>query len=285
MKQLDLLHHTSRDVHLHTRVNDGDLYLDPYQTRGEDGGLLSGKLEFERIEGSDLTSVVIAFSGEGVKLGVGKFEGQNPDTLRKADIVANLSGVGKTYRDLAHSLNGRIEVVQGPGLTGNSGLGLIFGNFITELLNMVNPFSKTEKFTVNECTVAVVNIESGVVTVDPVVLQTDKMTVVAKGVVDLHTEGIQFTFNTKLRKGIGLSASMVVNPFVGVTGTLLSPSIGLDPEALVVKGTVAVATVGISLLVKSLADRFLSSKDPCGDALQDSRKQLEASGDNGITKK
>ena len=111
------------------------------------------------------------------------------------------------------------------------------------------------------------------------------MTIVAKGVVDLHTEEIQFTFNTKLRKGIGVSASMVVNPFVSVTGTLLSPHIGLDPEAVVVKGTVAVATLGISLLVKSLADRFLSSKDPCGDALEQSRKQLESSGEKGKKKK
>ena len=32
----------------------------------------------------------------------------------------------------------------------------------------------------------------------------------------------------------------------------------------------AVATAGISILAKSLSDRFLSSKDPCGDA----RKEL-----------
>ena len=111
--------------------------------------------------------------------------------------------------------------------------------------------------------------------------QTDKMTVVAKGEVDLQTENIHFVFNTKLRKGIGISASMVVNPFVSVTGTLLKPVVGLDPAAVVVKGTVAVATVGISLLVKSLADRFLSSKDPCGDALKKSRKQLESSAKKG----
>jgi len=284
VNKIDFLYRTSRDVHIHVRVKDGDLYLDPFQTRGEDGGLLSGNLAVERAEGSDITSVVLSLAGDGVQLGIGTFEEQDPDTFRQADIVANLSGAGATYRDLAGSLNGRIEVVQGPGLTGNSGFSLIFGNFIGELLNMINPFSKTEKFTVNECAVTIVNIESGVVTVDPVVSQTEKMTVVAKGVVDLNTEKIQFTFNTKLRKGIGVSASMVVNPFVSVTGTLLSPSIGLDPEALVVKGTVAVATLGISLLVKSLADRYLSSKDPCGDALEQSRKQLESSGKMGKKK-
>jgi uncharacterized protein involved in outer membrane biogenesis len=277
VNKIDFLHRTSRDIHIHSRVKNGNLYLDPFQTRGEDGGLLSGNLAVEREDKSDITNVVLSLEGDNVQLGIGQFEGQDPETFREADIVANLAGAGATYRDLARSLNGHIEVVQGPGLTTNSGLGLIFGNFIGELLNLINPFAKTDKFTVNECAVAVVNIESGVITVEPVVSQTKKMTLVAKGVVDLHTEKIQFAFNTKLRKGIGISASMVVNPFVSITGTLKSPIIGLDPAALAVKGTVAVATVGISLLARSLADRFLSSKDPCGDALKKSRKNLEDS--------
>jgi len=282
--QIDFLHRTSRDIHIISRVKNGNLYLDPFQTRGEDGGLLSGSLAVEREVKSDITSVELSLKGDDVQLGIGHFEGQDPETFRQADIVAILSGSGATYRELATSLNGRIEVVQGPGLTGNSGLSLIFGNFIGEVLNLLNPFSKTEKFTVNECAVTVVNIESGVVTVDPIVSQTEKMTIIAKGVVDLHTEKMQFAFNTKLRKGIGISASMVVNPFVSITGTLKNPIVGLDPSALVVKGTLAVATVGISLLARSLADRFLSSKDPCGDALKKSRKQLESSGKKGKKK-
>jgi uncharacterized protein involved in outer membrane biogenesis len=285
VNEIEFLYRTSRDIYVHSRVIDGNLYLDPFQTRGEDGGLLSGSLAVEREVESDITSVKLSLKGDEVQLGIGQFEGQDPDTFREADIIANLSGAGVTYRDLARSLNGRIEVVQGPGLTGNSGLSLIFGNFIGEVLNMLNPFAKTEKFTVNECAITVVNIESGVVTVDPVVSQQEKMTLVAKGVVDLHTEKIQFAFNTKLRKGIGISASMVVNPFVSITGTLKKPIVGLDPAAVAVKGTVAVATLGVSLLVKSLADRYFSSKDPCGDALKKSRKQLESSNKKGKKKK
>jgi hypothetical protein len=117
--------------------------------------------------------------------------------------------------------------------------------------------------------------------VDPVVLQTDKVTTVAKGKVDLHTEKILFTFNTKLRKGIGISASMVVNPFISVTGTLQKPFVGLDPSAVAVTGTVAVATAGLSLLVKSLSGRYLSSKDPCGDALKKSREKMGSTGKKG----
>jgi len=126
---------------------------------------------------------------------------------------------------------------------------------------------------VNECSVIVANIESGLITLDPVVVQTDKLTIVTQGTVDLNTEKLNIEFNTKLRKGVGISISMVVNPFINLTGTLSSPSIGLDPAAVAVKGTVAVATLGLSLLAKSLTDRYFSSKDPCGDALKKAREQ------------
>jgi hypothetical protein len=65
---------------------------------------------------------------------------------------------------------------------------------------------------------------------------------------------------------------MVVHPFIKVAGTLASPTIELDPGKAAVTGTVAVATLGLSLIGKSLFDRFLSSKDPCGDALKQLQK-------------
>ena len=73
-------------------------------------------------------------------------------------------------------------------------------------------------------------------------------------------------FNSKQRKGLGISASDLVNPFIKIGGTLAAPAIELDPTSTVVKGGLAVATMGISILANSLAGRYLSSKDPCGDA-------------------
>ena len=43
------------------------------------------------------------------------------------------------------------------------------------------PFAKTEEFTISECAVAIINVDSGIVTVDPLITQSDKMTVVAEG--------------------------------------------------------------------------------------------------------
>jgi len=54
------------------------------------------------------------------------------------------------------------------------------------------------------------------------------------------------------------------------------PSLVLDPESVVIEGSVAVATMGLSILAKGLKDRFFSAKDPCGNALAAADEQNEA---------
>jgi hypothetical protein len=99
-------------------------------------------------------------------------------------------------------------------------------------------------------------------------LHTEQLTIVSEGTIDLNTEKLDVSFNTKQRKGLGISATDLVNPFIKVGGTLVSPTIILDAKSTVVKGGIAVATMGISILANSLAERYLSSKDPCGDAIR-----------------
>lgn len=48
---------------------------------------------------------------------------------------------------------------------------------------------------------------------------------------DLNTEVLNIEFNTKPRKGVGVSADMFVTPFVKVVGTLASSRIGVDNKA------------------------------------------------------
>ena len=105
------------------------------------------------------------------------------------------------------------------------------------------------------------------------IYQTKEIIIVSGGTIDLVSENIILDFHTQVRKGIGISAGMVVNPFIRLGGKLVSPAIEIDPAGVAVKGTVAVATVGLSVLARGLYDRFLSGKDPCGKAL---KKLLEA---------
>ena len=121
--------------------------------------------------------------------------------------------------------------------------------------------------------------KNGQVAVDPLLYQTREITIVSGGTIDLVSEKVILDFHTQVRKGIGLSAGMVINPFIRLGGSLSSPAIQLDPAGVAVKGTVAVATVGLSVLARSLYDRFLSGKDPCGKAYKKLLKEDAEGGD------
>ena len=55
---------------------------------------------------------------------------------------------------------------------------------------------------------------------------------------------------------------------MGVGGSLAEPQVTLDPEGTIIQGSLAVATGGISLIGKSLLDRFTVSKKSCDKELK-----------------
>jgi len=77
-------------------------------------------------------------------------------------------------------------------------------------------------------------------------------------------------------KGLGLSFSDLVNPFIKLGGTLARPTLALDPEGALLEGGAAVATAGISFLAKRFNERFLKAKDQCAKAIEDSNADFLA---------
>jgi len=99
-------------------------------------------------------------------------------------------------------------------------------------------------------------------------LQGEKIMALAAGGVDLNTEKIGIEFNTKPRKGVGISADMFVTPFVKLSGTLADPGIGLNEKGALLTTGAAVATGGISLLVTGVLDRATAEGDQCAKAME-----------------
>jgi hypothetical protein len=251
------------------------LELNPFSARGTEGGKTEGTVLLEG-RGS-IPRMDINLHGTDVRLGLAAVEGQDPSTFPSMEYELVLQGSGATKREMASSLNGRLRAYAGEGQIASAGVGLLFSDFLTELFNLLNPFAKTSEYTQVDCGVAAADIVSGQVEIFPFILQTEQMTILSEGSIDLDTETINLTFNTKPRQGLGLSAGVLINPFIKVGGNLVKPTILLDPERALVSGSVAVATVGLSLLAKSVSDRFLSSKDPCGDARKEIEKRDSAS--------
>jgi hypothetical protein len=141
------------------------------------------------------------------------------------------------------------------------------GDIIGQLLSKLNPFSKQDPYTQVDCAVTRMDITDGRAIVEPVLMQTRKVAITASGTIDLKTEKLLLNFNTRPRQGIGISPGMFTNPFLDLTGTLTSPSIGVGGKG-VASGAVAAATGGLSVLAKGAVDRAMGEINLCSEVLK-----------------
>ncbi len=249
--------------------------LSPFTLKGSHGGVFSGKAHLD--DRGATPRFHLSLHGKDMRLGLSAVPGQDPRTFPPVELDLLVDGTGETRREMAGSFDGKLRAYYGSGQIAEAGLSIL-SDFITELFVVLNPFAKTSEYTRLDCAVIAADAVSGKVDVFPVILHTEQLTILSQGNIDLNTEKIDLSFNTKPRKGLGLSAGVLINPLIKVGGTLAAPAIELDPAGTVKSTGLAVATVGISLLAKSMSDRFLSSADPCGDARKEIAQRDSADG-------
>jgi hypothetical protein len=185
------------------------------------------------------------------------------------NIDIDLESFGATPHELASSADGLMQLVIGKGVMDSRALDLITADIVLTLLNAFNPFAKQDVATELQCGVMLVSFEDGLATLEPMALQSDKMTMLGKGRIDLGTEKLNLEWVTKPRKGIGISASMITNPYIRLGGTLSAPSVQLKEAEAVVSTGAAVATMGLSLVAKGMFDRVTAEKKVCKKALEE----------------
>ena len=138
-------------------------------------------------------------------------------------VAMNIKIHGNSPRQMASGANGQLLLTQGAGRTKSGFISTFGGDVLSQLAQKLNPFAKDDPYMKLDCTIARADIVNGKVTVKPVLLQTEKVTITAHGTIDLHTEKLLLDFNTRPRKGIGVSPGMFTNPFIRLEGTLASP--------------------------------------------------------------
>jgi uncharacterized protein involved in outer membrane biogenesis len=195
-------------------------------------------------------------------------EGVSQTEVPPISVTLELKSVGSSPRELASVANGRILLTQGSGKIKNNILGKVSGDIFAQLFNSLNPLAEHEEFSNWECTVVSVNLVDGLADIDGMLAQGEKVMIVGGGDVNLKTEKLNIEFNTKPRSGVGISADMFVTPFVKVKGTLASPNVGLNEKGTLLTGGAAVATGGLSLLLKAVFDRATAEGDQCEKALE-----------------
>ena len=252
-----------KDLDSNLRVDHGKITFDMRAAGAHEGTLQGAGTLVAAGDGTANLDMKIDISNVRASLGS---EGIAPADVPPLSVAMNIKIHGSSPRQMASGANGQLLLTQGAGRTKSGFIAAYGGGVLGQLAQKLNPFAKDDPFMKLDCTIARADIVNGQVTVKPMLLQTEKVTITAHGTIDLHTEKLSLDFNTRPREGIGVSPGMFTNPFIRLQGTLTSPQIGVGAKG-VASGAVAAATGGASVVAGGLVDRVAGEKDLCGKTL------------------
>ncbi len=261
------------DVELQARLIDGKLDVHRIAMIGSDGGYGSGNMVLEPV--GDGYRANLNLDLNGVRFNLPGEDSSDAAIGPPIDFEVHMQTQGKSPHGFAGSSNGSIQIIAGRGVMDNRVLDLISADILLTLFNAFNPFAKENVATELECAVMLLTFDQGVATLEPMALQSNKMTMLGHGRVDLGTEKLNLNWITKPRKGIGISASMITNPYIKLGGTLSHPVVELKPMQAVASTGAAVATLGITWVAKGMLDRATAEKKVCTKALEEIAKADE----------
>jgi uncharacterized protein involved in outer membrane biogenesis len=245
------------------RGGSGDMDL---ELSGRHGGRLraSAKLDNQ----SDAETLSLHVDAKDLRFEALWPEAGSPQQIPPTHITVQLNATGRTPRTLASTVTGRVLVTQGPGRMQSNVASRLSGDLLAELVETLNPFAVREEYTELQCSVLAVDVKDGDAEVDILLAQSDKIQIVGGGGLDLDTERLNLEFNTKPRRGIGVSADTFVTPFVTLQGSLAQPRVGLNEKGMLLQGGAAVVTGGLSILASALFDRATGALDACEKAME-----------------
>jgi hypothetical protein len=211
--------------------------------------------------------------------------GGEPDYDSGAFYRARMTATGNNLREMAKSANGTLIFQGGGGILDNHGLDLVLGDVLEEITSRLNPYSQTDKQTRLICHAGALAVKDGKVLVAPgMVLRGDKMDIAIAGTVNLHDESLNMGFNTRSRRGLGISASKAITPYFKIGGTLANPRLVLDVKGATVSGSAAVATGGLSIIAEGLWDRWVrTAGNPCERLITQASEQTDKSYESLLT--
>jgi uncharacterized protein involved in outer membrane biogenesis len=269
-----------RNAYLRLVIENGELHLSPYRFGGSSGTLDAELHVVPSNAGADVEFRLMA-----TDLVTGLFQPDNEDLtlMPKGDWEIDIKTSGHTVRQLAGNMDGTGQLSSKSGRLSNQGrTNALFGDLLGNIVRSVNPFAEQEPYTEITCAVFPFVFEDGIMNTAPsIVVQTDKLNILSRGDIDLRTERVNLSFNSKPRRGLGVSAGSLVNPFVRIGGTMAEPSVALDRTGAILTGGAAFFTAGLSLIAKAAFDAAWRSPDPCGRVLEEADKRFaKANGRN-----
>ena len=250
------------DLDVGVNLRDGTLQIEPITFHGPHGKL-SGRLRAE--PAGEAVSVDASLDVDNVRLGLLAPDSQDRSTVPAFFGRIELNGTGGSLHRIMASSNGRVDLREGGGkLFGVMG-SRITGDLILQVFQTLNPAYKKPPYVALECGLYDMRIADGLLTMENVAVQSDKLALIALGQVRFDDETLDLSVRLRPRKGFGVSIGGVANSFFKVGGTMSKPRLHVDPTRSVATTGAAVATGGMSILAKGLWDRMRGEEDICKD--------------------
>jgi uncharacterized protein involved in outer membrane biogenesis len=261
-----------RNLDLKARVQAGSLTVEKLSFDGPRGKIRSA-LSITPTD-ANTADVEIDLTAEKMVLNL---TGQAADKLHQVpaiDIIIRASGKGGNLQQVAGSVNGSIYIGTEGGTLEGVNLSILDTFILDEIFNLIMPKGETNDDLELTCAATVLKITDGLVETDPALaFTTSQIKIVSKGTLDLKTEKINFNFNATPNNALKISAGELFNPYILVGGTLAKPEVGLDPAKVLLHGSVAIGTAGVSILAKGLLDRVGNTVPLCEEMLSQAQQQ------------
>lgn len=273
------------DLQVDMSLKDGLLKIEQLEAGDNQGGKLAGNIELA----SPKANATLKLNLEIDQLDLGhmaKNLGISDAVDGKLNVNLDLRGRGNSVAALMGGLNGDTKVVMSEGKINMRYINLIGGDLRASLTRLFNPLSEKEEFAAINCLVSHFRIKDGLAESQVLVIDTNRMTVVGEGNINLKTEELDLGVKPDPKEGLGagkvatinVSLSEFAKPF-RLKGTLANPSLGIDPTktALTFGKTLGgIALFGPVGLATSLVSGKFGENHPCAQALTTLGKKEKA---------
>ena len=256
-----------KNLSLDVVLKDGMLKLKPF-TANIRGGIITSNLELHPQGQNALLNLTM--KAEELDIGNLLKDLNITDALKgNANIDADLKSSGNSVAGLMAGLNGTVVFVMGKGEIQNKYLDLLGADLRFNLARLLSSIGQEADRTEIGCLVAGFSVTNGVADTTAFVIDTNYMTILGDGTLNLKTEGLNVGLKptpkegmaTRLTDKYGITLSDLATPF-RLGGTLSHPSLTIDP-------TETLITLSQRFIGKGLPGSTPGIGTPSGDISKD----------------
>ncbi|MGD8651460.1 MAG: AsmA-like C-terminal region-containing protein, partial [Desulfobacterales bacterium] len=184
------------------------------------------------------------------------------------DLYVDLSGAGATRYDFLGNVEGRITIIGGPGRMTGRRIDLWAADLIPTMLSTQ---WQREDVTETNCLVTHIELGEGRAEIEDLLLDTQRITVAASGILNLETEELDIVVAPRPKRA---SLVSLANP-VQIQGTLAEPEISVTriPRGRRLAGVGLLAgLVNPAFLIFALSDTGTGQANPCEAVVEQARE-------------